>query len=179
VDGLLAVAKVGRSHGLRGEFRLWPLTEGSDALSYAESLTFVAADGRRSCFRVLSVRGGGKGLIVSVEGIATREQAEEWKHAVAHMDRAQLPSLPDDEWYEFELAGLPVVDVSGHRLGEVAGLVGHGGQDVLVVMEDGGDSEFQIPFVDGMVEVEEGRVRIDPPEGLLEATRAPYRGNEE
>ncbi len=122
---------------------------------------------------------GGKGLVVSVEGIQTREQAEDCKHAVAHMERAQLPRLPDDEWYEFELAGLPVVDVAGHRLGEVAGLVGHGGQDVLVVIEECGDSAFQIPFVDGMVEVEQGRVRIDPPEGLVEATRAPYRGNEE
>ncbi len=167
----LAVAKVGRSHGLKGEFRVWMLSEGADTLEHTRRLVLEADDGRRQEFAIRAVRSAGRGVIVRVEGIRFRDEAEAWKHAVVHVFAADLPELPDDEWYEFELRGLPVVLVAtGEVVGEVESIFDNGGHDVLVVVD--GDTEFQVPFVDGMAEVEDERVLIDPPEGLIEVTRS-------
>lgn len=169
-DELLAVAKVGRSHGLKGEFRVWMLTEGADTLEHVSRIVMLAGDGRREEFRVGSLRAAPRGLLLRVEGIRFRDQADAWKHAIVHIYAADLPDLPEDEWYEFELLDRPVVDVHGVVMGVVDALMDNGGHDVLVVGHEDG-SEFQIPFVDGMVEVEEARVVVDPPEGLIDATR--------
>jgi 16S rRNA processing protein RimM len=68
-----------------------------------------------------------------------------------------------------DLQGLPVVTVGGRALGRVTGLWPTGGVDVLVVTGDAG--EVLVPLAP-YVKVEEDRVVVDPPEGLLEASRA-------
>lgn len=169
-DELLAVAKVGRSHGLKGEFRVWMLTEGADTLEHTQRVVLEGSDKRRREYAVRSVRPSSRGVIVGLDGIGSRDEAEVWKHGLVHVYPTDLPDLPEGEWYEFELCGLPVFDRAGCVLGKVVGLIDNGGHDVLVVEDD--DSEFQVPFVDGMVEVDDDKVLIDPPEGLIEATRS-------
>jgi 16S rRNA processing protein RimM len=57
----------------------------------------------------------------------------------------------------------------GTRLGSIAGVLQMPAHDVLVVR--GGGREYLIPAVEAIVkevDLEAGRVRIDPPAGLLE-----------
>jgi len=59
--------------------------------------------------------------------------------------------------------------VQGNRLGEVVDLFDNGASDVLVIDRDG--REVLIPFVDALVPevlIAEGRLVVDPPDGLLD-----------
>jgi 16S rRNA processing protein RimM len=76
----------------------------------------------------------------------------------------------EDGWYEEELVGLTVVLRDGTAVGEVAALETRPVQDLLVVRLAGG-GEALVPFVEAVVpevDLEGGRVVIDPPAGLLE-----------
>ena len=66
--------------------------------------------------------------------------------------------------------GLRAVDTTGAELGTVSGLEHGPAQDLLVLALSGGGTAY-VPFVDEIVpevDVEAGRVVIDPPPGLLE-----------
>jgi 16S rRNA processing protein RimM len=87
------------------------------------------------------------------------------------VDSEDLAASEDpDEFHDFQLVGLSVVDVAGEQLGEVV-RVEHGpAADLLVVrLTDG--REALVPFVRAIVptvDVSAGRVVLTPPPGLFD-----------
>ena len=76
-----------------------------------------------------------------------------------------------DEFYDHQLVGLSVVLLDGSPIGVVSEVV-HGAQDLLVVARPKGGTAM-IPFVTAIVpevDVDAGRVVVDPPVGLLDLT---------
>jgi len=104
----------------------------------------------------------GKGLIVSLEGVADRTAAENLTGWYVAAPREALPAPKAGEFYWGDLIGLAVTNVEGEALGEVAALLSTGAHDVLQVRD--GDTERLIPFVAAYVtEVDPGarRIRVD------------------
>jgi 16S rRNA processing protein RimM len=109
-------------------------------------------------------------LLLTFEGIDSREAAEEVRNTELLVALADLPELEDpDAFYDHQLVGLSARLTDGSVLGEVAA-VRHEGADLLVVRRsDGG--ELLVPFVAAIVptvDLTGGFVVVDPPEGLLE-----------
>jgi 16S rRNA processing protein RimM len=107
---------------------------------------------------------------VRFTGVDDRDAAEELRGVWLVVDSADIPSTADpDEFHDQELIGLTVVTVEGTEVGTVADVLHHG-QDLLVVRRTGG-GEALVPFVAALVpevDVPGGRLRIDPPPGLLD-----------
>jgi len=87
--------------------------------------------------------------------------------------RAVVPAdeTPEDpeEFYDHQLEGLAAHDVDGERLGEVAGVVHGGAQDLLRVRTTDG-REALVPFVAALVpevDLAGGRVVIADRPGLV------------
>jgi len=76
----------------------------------------------------------------------------------------------EDTWYERDLVGLKAVTVRGDEVGVVTALESRPSQDLLVLrLTDG--REALVPFVTAIVpevDIEGGRVVLDPPAGLLD-----------
>jgi 16S rRNA processing protein RimM len=109
-------------------------------------------------------------LLLTFEGIESREAAEDVRNTELLVPLADLPELDDPEaFYDHQLVGLSARLNDGSVLGEVAA-VRHEGADLLVVRRsDGG--ELLVPFVAAIVptvDLAGGFVVVDPPEGLLE-----------
>ena len=102
----------------------------------------------------------GKGLIAKLAGCDERDAAAVLIDAEICIERAQLPVLPQDEYYWSDLIGLRVINRSGEELGRVRDLLETGAHDVLVVQ---GAGEHLIPFVP-----EQFIERIDVAEGIME-----------
>jgi 16S rRNA processing protein RimM len=86
---------------------------------------------------------------------------------------AEVPDdeVPDDpeEFFDHQLRGLAVLDTDGRAIGVVDDVLHLPGQDLLAVRREGG-REVLVPFVAELVpqiDLEAGRVVIDPPPGLL------------
>ena len=109
-------------------------------------------------------------LLLTIEGIHSREDAETLRNTELLVDIADLPELEDpDSFYDHQLVGLTARLTDESELGEVTA-VRHEGADLLVVCRpEGGD--LLIPFVAAIVptvDLAGGFLVVDPPEGLLE-----------
>jgi 16S rRNA processing protein RimM len=149
----VAVGRVGRAHGLDGSFVVEAPSDDPDRLApgarvYAsrEPATVVAAK-----------RAGGR-LVVRLDRSVERGAAIE-------LPADELPALPDDEFYAFQLVGASVEDADGRRAGRVADVVPGVANDVLEL-----DSGLSLPLVEDCVQeidVEGGRIVVAS--GYIEA----------
>ncbi len=73
-DKKICVAKIGAAHGVRGEVRLWTFTE--DPLAVASYGPLESSDGTRH-FTIKRIRAAKTHLVATLDGISTREAAEQ------------------------------------------------------------------------------------------------------
>lgn len=117
---------------------------------------------------VLEARKQGRLWAVRVEGVADRDGAQALVGSEVLAERDSLGDPGEGRHYWSDLEGLPVETVDGKALGRVTGLYVTGGVDVLAI--EGQSGERLVPLAPWVtVDREAGRVRVDAPEGLLEA----------
>ncbi len=169
----VCVAKIGAAHGLRGEVRLQVFTEDPDAIVGLGEL--ASEDGTKK-FRVASLRPAKGHFVAKLEGVNDRNASELLTNIELFVSREKLPKLEDGEtFYHADLIGLRVEDKSGKSYGVVVAVRNYGASDLLEVAEPPKTSGTLIPFIDQfvpLVDVEGGRVVIEPAPGLFEEPKA-------
>ncbi len=164
----LVVGRIGRPHGVRGEVTVEVRTDDPELrLPVGGS---IATDPPNRGPLVIEGRRWHNGvLLLSLAGVAGRDAADALRGTMLVIDSAEVaPSDDPDEFHDHELIGLKVVTVAGEPVGEVTDVLHHG-QDLLVIRRDGQDDAL-VPFVKALVpevDVADGRLVVDPPEGLL------------
>jgi 16S rRNA processing protein RimM len=165
----VVVGRIGRPHGVRGEVTVEVRSDDPDLRFYVGAV--LATDpASRGPLTVTGKRWHRDVLLLTIEGIHSREDAETLRNTELLVDIADLPELEDpDSFYDHQLVGLTARLTDDSELGEVTA-VRHEGADLLVVRRpEGGD--LLIPFVAAIVptvDLAGGFVVVDPPEGLLE-----------
>ena len=155
-DTRIALAAVAGAHGVKGEVRLKLLGEGAAGLSIHERVYVGGSE-----HGLISVREAGKGAVARFEGITDRSAAEALRGQLVEVERSALPALEDGEYYHADLIGLAAVDRDGAEVGTVAGVENYGAGDLLeIALKDGRRS--LIPFRDGIADLEDGRIVLDP-----------------
>jgi 16S rRNA processing protein RimM len=142
------IGKVGKPHGIDGAFfveqpsaddRWWKV--GSTFLAGGTEVEVVAA--RRSSGRP----------VVKVEPAVERG-------APIEVERDALPPTEEDEYYAFELVGLPVVEENGRELGSVKAVTTGVANDVLEL-----DTGVLLPMIEDCVrrvDLAAGRIVVAP-----------------
>jgi 16S rRNA processing protein RimM len=166
---LLAVGRIGRPHGVRGEVSVEIRTDDPGA-RFAPGSSLGTDPGDAGPLTVETVRAHAGRLLVRFAGFEDRTAAETLRGVFLLVDSAGIPPTDDpDEFHDHELVGLTAVTLEGTRIGEIVD-VEHPGQDLLVVRDTHGGQAL-VPFVSAIVvevDVPGRRVVIDPPPGLLE-----------
>jgi 16S rRNA processing protein RimM len=164
----LVVGRIGRPHGVRGDVTVEVRTDDpEDRFVVGTAIATDPAD--RGPLVIEGLRWNKGTLLLAIAGVHDRDGAEELRGTMLVIDSDEVkPSDDPDEFHDHQLIGLAVVTVSGEPVGEVTDVLHHG-QDLLVVRRSGLDDAL-IPFVRALVpevDVEGGRLVVDPPEGLL------------
>lgn len=163
----ICVAAFTSAHGVSGAVRLKSYTENPDDV--ANFKTLYSEDGNR-IYKLSVVSRTGKGeLIVKVDGVQGRDEAELLKGERLFVARAELPEAGDEEFYHADLIGLTVKTVSGKTLGTVRAVFDFGAGDMLEILPKEG-AIIMVPFTKAIVpivDIAKGRVVVDPPEGLI------------
>jgi 16S rRNA processing protein RimM len=165
----VVVGRIGRPHGVRGEVTVEVRTDDPD-LRFAPGAVLRTDPAERGPLTVAGRRWHREVLLLSIDGVESREAAEELRNTELHVPVAELPALEDPEdYYDHQLVGLVARLPDGTELGTVSA-VRHEGADLLVVRRvEGG--ELLVPFVTAIVptvDVAGGSLVVDPPEGLLD-----------
>jgi 16S rRNA processing protein RimM len=168
-DDLVAVAKIARARGLRGELVADVLTDFPERFEGLENVIAVKPDGSRRDLIIEKFWFQKERVVLKFHGLDTVEAAEELRDAEICIGEDEAVELEEDEFYDWELEGCAVETLAGENIGTVKELMRAGGTEILVVT--GHEKEFLIPFAEAIcveVDVENKSITIDPPEGLLE-----------
>ena len=167
-DELMAVAVVAGLHGLRGDLKFRPLPTAAPALPFLRELYLQAPDGSVTLHHILHCKPHKQHLLVRLVGLESLDLAQPLVGRTALARRQDLPSLPSDKRYWYELEGLAVVDSRRGPLGKVAGLFATGAHDILTV--EGEYGEILIPFIPQFVlnaDPAATELQVDLPDGLV------------
>jgi len=161
-QGRLLLGIVAAPHGVRGLVRIKSFTE--DPMSVAAYGPLSDETGKKT-YRVEVLSVARDAVLARIEGVADRTAAEAVRGLRLYVERSALPETGEREWYEADLVGLAAVGRDGRDWGKVAAFHDFGAG---LVMEVSGGA--MLPFTDETVpeiDVEGGKVVIDPPAGLL------------
>jgi len=167
---LIAVARITKTRGLRGEVIAQPLTDRLERFANLGTVVAEASEGTRLTLHLEDHWFHQTRLVLKFVGYDTVEQAQQLVGRTIKVREEERIELTDDEFFHFQLVGCDVVTVSGMPVGRVTDVLETGGTDLLVVREATGHERL-IPLAAAIcvaVDVAGKRIQIDPPEGLLE-----------
>jgi 16S rRNA processing protein RimM len=164
----VVVARLGKAHGLRGEVTVQVLTASPDE-RFVPGATFVTEPAAAGPLVVRSARDHNGILLLGFDRTDDRSGAEALR-GITLLGDVLEDDGDEDSWYERDLVGLKAVTIGGDEVGEVTALEPRPTQDLLVLrLTDG--RQALVPFVKEIVpevDIEGGRVVLDPPAGLLD-----------
>jgi 16S rRNA processing protein RimM len=172
---LVAVGRVGRPHGIRGEVRVEVAGGLSEGLGryhrfyLGRSGRAVEDAGAAQRVTVDAWRTHGRFLLVQFEGVGTPEEAAILSSSTLYVERAEMPPLEPGEYYHADLLGCAVRDEAGGLLGTVEDVFSSGAHDVLVIRSVEG--EWMLPVTEESLlalDPDAGEIRVRVPEGLRE-----------
>lgn len=154
----LAIGKVVRAHGLRGEISVSILTEFPDRFDTTEWV-YLGDEFEATPYRLEHYRWHQKNILLTLAGVTDRSQAEKLRGQLVQVPLEEAVPLPDGAYYFYQLVGLTVVTTSGDELGTVVDILETGANDVYVVAKAG--REILLPAIDQVVQT------IDPEAGVM------------
>jgi 16S rRNA processing protein RimM len=193
LEDLIEIGTIVAPQGLKGEVRVYPTSDFPERFE-DPGLRWLQYPSQPNPQPIRLLKGrkvAGKELyVIQLEGIDSRDQAEILRNCKLSVERTNRPLLDEDEYHVDELIDL---EVFHHETGEAIGVVTDiywAGHDLLEVKlhrplaqaEKPNEKKksqkppklvekVMIPFVKAIVPVvdlESGRLEIDPPSGLLE-----------
>lgn len=160
----IILGEIVKPHGLNGAVKVKSFAESPESFVRPTRLFLVSADGNRVELSVQSASPMGKLVTLKLEGIHTREQAEDLVGNRIVVNREDLPAADEDEYYWYDLMGMRVYDSTGTYYGIITSILPTGANDVFVVEGTKGE-EILIPgTLDSVLEVNipERKMVIEP-----------------
>lgn len=165
----IAIARIARTRGNRGEVLAGLYTDYPDRFDALEEVWLAFDDGRRQRM-ALDRSWEHKGRrVMKFSGVDTIGDAEKLVGCWIEIPASEAVQLPEGTYFDHDLVGCAVFDTRGNRLGVVGDILRIAGNAQLVVRGSG--REHLIPAVSGIcieVSIEKKRILVDPPEGLME-----------
>jgi len=163
----LSIGQIINTHGLRGEVKVYPLT---DDISRFEKLkeAYVEENEGLVKYKVESIKFLRSTVAVKLKGIDSEEAANKLRGSYIKVDRKSAVKLPKDSYFICDLIGLEVYDEKGMLIGTVKDVLQTGSNDVYVIQSSGKD--ILIPALKDIVkkiDLENKKILVEMPEGLI------------
>jgi 16S rRNA processing protein RimM len=168
VETYILIGKISEAHGLKGEVKIFSFAGQPENFEGYRQVFLVSPAGKLSpSYAVKKSRVKGKFAILLLASVNDRNGAEALSGMGVLIRKEDLPQPGKDEFYLYQMEGLPVITTDGRRLGIVTSISSNGVQDLLVVKDI--DDEYLIPILDSIVVHHDAeKIVVDPPAGLLE-----------
>jgi 16S rRNA processing protein RimM len=154
----LAIGKIVRAHGLRGELSVAVLTEFPERFETTEWV-YLGNEFEAIPYRLESYRWHKDNVLLTLAGVADRTQAEALRGQLVQVPLKEAVALPEGSYYLYQLIGLQVKTVEGEFLGTITSVMETGANDVYVVQNEG--RELLLPAIPDVIKT------IDLPNGLM------------
>lgn len=148
-QGRIIIGRLRKPHGIRGEMVLEVLTDHPEIRFRPGAVIFVGP--RHVPLTLRSVRPFGPGLLVAFEGYADRNAVEIFRNQWVTIpgEEAAAPEN-ENEYYDFDVLGLPVITEDGRLLGTLVEILETGANDVFIVEPESGPA-ILLPVIEDVV----------------------------
>ncbi len=171
-EDLIAIAKLLRPRGLRGELVAEILTDFPERFDDVEKVIAVSKTGKRRELILEKFWFQKDRIILKFEGFDSIETAETLRDSEICIPESEAVELDEDEFFDWELEGCEVINSDDAKLGTVKEIMRTDATEILVVLSAiEGKQDFLIPFVNKFcheIDVENKIIRVDVPQELLD-----------
>jgi 16S rRNA processing protein RimM len=169
----LRIGHIRGVHGIRGELCLCPDDEAADWVGELETVFFRRPNTLDLLpMSVLSMRWKGDDVLLSVEAIPDRSEAERWRGTEVFANEADLPALEEDTFRPDQLIGLTVHYLASQEpCGQVVDFLTSSGEVFLEIQPAPDRQPVVIPFQESFfpeIDLESGRIWLDKIEDLMD-----------
>ena len=154
----LLIGEITKPQGVQGELKLRPIT--CDPWRFEDMDYAFVKEGenyRKVAIRVRKVNADA--VYLRMEGVETRNDAEEKRGTLLYIDREHAVELDEDSTFICDLMGLKGVLTDGSEIGTIIDVMQPGGNDVYVFK--GRKGEVLVPALKSVV------VKVDLAEGVM------------
>lgn len=165
---LVSVGEIINTQGIRGELRVWPLTDFPERF-VKDGVFLFEKNGVTRNLTVEQARPHKNFLVVKFKEITDMDAAEGLIGGVLKVSQGELVDLPENTYFIFEIIGMEVITDEGIALGNVKEVLQTGSNDVYVVA--GEKKDYLIPAIKEIVKQVDktnGKIHIKLLEGLLD-----------
>ncbi len=146
MNQLLVIGKISSAHGIKGEVKVIPLLDDIEQFLSFKSVYVKKSRDSIIKLKVQHVRIHKKSVLMMLQGILNRNDAEALINAEILIDREQ-DQLADNEFYIADIIGLQIVDKLGQDVGIIKNvLTTTGSVDTLEIQVAGNAKLIYVPF---------------------------------
>ena len=157
---LAAIGEIVKAWGIRGEFKVIPLTENTKRFGEIHRVYFFRQEnGEPKELSIENYRLFGEFVLLKFAGIDDLTAASSLGRGFIYIPRSERPKLPEGHYYYDEIEGLKVYTTGGQFLGTVTEVIATASNDVYCVKGDSG--EILLPALENIVRT------IDPAQGRM------------
>lgn len=141
----VCVGELKSAYGIKGWLWIYSHTDPMEQVFDYSPWSVKLANGEQS-LSFSEWRKQGKGLVVKLDNVTDRTEAERYCHTKLYIDKSALPALDDDEHYWSDLEGMTIITNTGDVLGEIAYLSETAAHPIMHVQPtaDSADNEARL-----------------------------------
>jgi len=162
------VGKIINTHGIKGEVKVYPLTDDIERFSDLEKV--YIGDSKKK-FHINRVRYHKGFPIIGFREIQDINEVLPYRDEYIYVDQEDRIVLPEDHYFIHDLIDCSVYDMDNNLIGILKDVIQYTANDVYVVKDEANRKEYLIPAVKEFVkevDIENKRIYIDPIEGMIE-----------
>jgi len=147
--------------GVRGEIKVRTFTDNPERFNSGNRVII-----RSSQYIIERLRIHRSQLIVKFSGVDSADDAFKLNNENICVQEEEVVSLPEGQYYHFQLLGMNVRNIAGDQLGAITEILTTGANDVYVVT---GTAEILVPAISGVivsVDISVSEMVVDLPDGL-------------
>ena len=146
------VAKLVKSHGVKGEIKIEPLTPYFNLCDWSRDCWVSDRHSKLSQRTVLSVRWNGHSGFVTLSGIRDRNDSDNMTGGFLLIEKSKLPVTQEGEYYVHDMIGMNVFTVHGNKIGILSDIREGPSYDWYEVTLDDSKDKKLIPAVSDFIE---------------------------
>ena len=166
---LYQVGAITQTHGIRGEVKVFPMTD--DVSRFKNMKELILDTGKEQIvLEVTSARPQKNLVILKFKGIDNINDVEKYRKKSLYVTRENAVKLKKNEYFIADLIGLQAESDEGEDLGELSDVLQTGANDVYVLSKEGTD-DILLPAIRECVkevDLENGKIIVHLLPGLRE-----------
>lgn len=171
MDKLIIIGKIIGVHGIKGELKVFPITDDARRFLKLKKCYLSKEDRKdpleRECERARLDKGN---VLLKLKDLDDRTDAERYRGLFISVDREDAVKLPKDTYFIEDLKGLNVIDDERGGIGKIKDVYEYGANFIVEVKRPG-MKDLLIPYLKTVcyeVDLEAGTFKVRLPEGLWE-----------